>query len=155
MAIPVQIRPVPLQQQGLSLVQVIAGGIAVVGMIGLAESIGTALAAWLNPPKKRKRAAQVAVLCEEVNEYEWIFGRTAGRCFYCGKLLSMKNKGYYGGRGAHELDHFIPFSRGGADQPHNLVAACVGCNRAKSDKLPHEFMPTVFRRGDRNPQNYF
>lgn len=39
---------------------------------------------------------------------------------------------YCGGR-ANTVDHLQPVSRGGSDQPSNLVAACGRCNRQKGD----------------------
>jgi len=33
-------------------------------------------------------------------------------------------------------DHIIPLSRGGKDEPDNIVAACGECNRAKADTMP-------------------
>jgi 5-methylcytosine-specific restriction endonuclease McrA len=40
----------------------------------------------------------------------------------------------YCGRSANTIDHVFPKSRGGADSWENLVAACLKCNNAKSDK---------------------
>jgi len=62
-----------------------------------------------------------------------IFERTDGRCYYCKKQLAYDNYGKIGARGSWEFDHKIPRSQGGSDEPSNLVAACVGCNRDKSD----------------------
>lgn len=36
------------------------------------------------------------------------------------------------------MDHVIPKSRGGKTEWTNIVAACVPCNRRKSNKLPSE-----------------
>jgi hypothetical protein len=33
------------------------------------------------------------------------------------------------------IDHVIPLSRGGSDNPDNLALACFHCNRRKADKL--------------------
>ena len=38
------------------------------------------------------------------------------------------------------LDHVVPRSRGGPDEPSNLVMACFGCNAKKSDMLPSEWL---------------
>jgi len=70
-------------------------------------------------------------LCEE--ERLSIFERTQGRCYYCRKKLAYPNYGLLGLRGAWEFDHKIPRSQGGSDESSNLVAACVDCNRDKSD----------------------
>ena len=50
------------------------------------------------------------------------------RCVYCGST-----------EGPFHLDHVVPRSRGGPDDPSNLVQACVPCNSQKRDKLPSEW----------------
>lgn len=45
------------------------------------------------------------------------------RCTYCGAP-------------ATELDHVIPWSRGGTTEPGNLAPACKPCNSRKRDRLP-------------------
>jgi 5-methylcytosine-specific restriction endonuclease McrA len=37
------------------------------------------------------------------------------------------------------VDHVVPLSRGGSNEPDNLVACCFPCNASKSDKLVHEW----------------
>jgi len=91
---------------------------------------------------------------DDLDDVEWAHHRTEGRCFYCGKQIVLDNYGDVGARGAWEIDHFVPFSRGGADQPHNWVAACVDCNTQKSDLMPWDFEPERFAVGDRDPDNY-
>ncbi len=88
------------------------------------------------------------------DDVNWVYDRTGGRCLYCGMALSFKNYGAVGAHGAWEIDHFVPLASRGADQPYNWVAACVGCNTAKSDLFPWEFQPRRFRRNDRDPDNY-
>ncbi|MCB1029146.1 MAG: HNH endonuclease [Microthrixaceae bacterium] len=39
---------------------------------------------------------------------------------------------------ATSVDHVMPRSRGGGDEPSNLVAACVPCNQRKGDRTPAE-----------------
>jgi len=39
---------------------------------------------------------------------------------------------------ATTIDHVVPRSRGGADSWENLVACCLKCNNAKSDRTPAE-----------------
>ncbi len=36
----------------------------------------------------------------------------------------------------HEIDHLVPKSVGGTDEPLNLVVACHGCNARKKDYDP-------------------
>ena len=54
-----------------------------------------------------------------------VLRRDEFRCAYCG-------------RSASTIDHVIPRSRGGADTWENLVACCLACNNAKSDRTPTE-----------------
>ncbi len=61
-----------------------------------------------------------------------IFDRTDGHCHLCFKKLSFCNYRCYGARGAWEVEHSIPKSRGGTDHLNNLYAACSPCNREKA-----------------------
>jgi 5-methylcytosine-specific restriction endonuclease McrA len=54
-----------------------------------------------------------------------VLRRDEFRCAYCG-------------RSASTIDHVVPRSRGGADSWENLVACCLSCNNAKSDRTPTE-----------------
>ncbi|MFI5417338.1 MAG: HNH endonuclease [Candidatus Lutacidiplasmatales archaeon] len=71
-----------------------------------------------------------------------VFERTDGCCAYCGKPLAWRNYGSPGTRGAWEVDHQVPISRGGTNSLRNLSAACIPCNRSKSDRHA-----TSYRRG--------
>lgn len=53
-----------------------------------------------------------------------IFKRDGFLCTYCG-ATPMNS--------ALRLDHVIPFSKGGSDDPDNLVTACFDCNAGKSN----------------------
>ncbi len=67
--------------------------------------------------------------------HEWrplrtlIFERDDYTCRYCSTR---------GGR--LECDHVTPISRGGSNEPDNLVTACFTCNRAKRSKLVEEWV---------------
>jgi hypothetical protein len=37
------------------------------------------------------------------------------------------------------FDHVLPFDRGGQNEPQNIVACCMSCQRSKSTKLPDEY----------------
>ena len=54
-----------------------------------------------------------------------VLRRDAHRCGYCGAVATT-------------VDHVIPRSRGGSDTWENLVACCLSCNNAKSDRTPAE-----------------
>ena len=60
-----------------------------------------------------------------------IYRRTSGYCHLCHKKLAFRNFGMIGARGAWEVDHSHPRSSGGTDRLHNLLPACIGCNRSK------------------------
>jgi len=52
-------------------------------------------------------------------------------CYYCGRRASL-------GVTELQLDHVIPVSHGGTNDPWNLVAACAECNAGKSASAPTE-----------------
>lgn len=47
------------------------------------------------------------------------------------------------------IDHLLPVSRGGTDDPRNLVLACSGCNGSKGDRTPDEWAEMIRRAADR------
>jgi len=51
-------------------------------------------------------------------------------CWWCGKSLEGR---------PYQTDHRVPVSRGGSDNPENIVVACVSCNGVKADLLPQEW----------------
>ncbi len=51
-----------------------------------------------------------------------------GRCWWCGQKLA-----------AYHIDHRIPASKGGSNDPSNLVLSCPTCNVRKNAKMPLEF----------------
>ena len=69
------------------------------------------------------------------NVKEWnrlrkaVFERDHYTCQYCGK------KG-----GILEVDHVIPFSKGGSDDMSNLVTSCRKCNRQKNNMSKDDFL---------------
>lgn len=50
-------------------------------------------------------------------------------CFYCGKPAAF-------GLVQLEVEHVVPVSRGGTNEPWNLVAACRECNAGKHASPP-------------------
>ena len=50
----------------------------------------------------------------------FIFGRSNGKCVYCGAK-------------ATEIDHVVPRANGGTNSTYNLVASCRNCNEKKSN----------------------
>jgi 5-methylcytosine-specific restriction endonuclease McrA len=61
-----------------------------------------------------------------------IFERSQGKCHYCGEVLTLDGKWH--------VEHQFPRALGGGNGSLNLVAACVRCNLAKSDRTAIEFM---------------
>lgn len=62
-----------------------------------------------------------------------VFEKTAGYCHLCNKKIARKNYGSHGSRGAWEVDHSVPVSKGGKNHLNNYLAACISCNRAKGN----------------------
>ena len=61
-----------------------------------------------------------------------IFERDGFQCRYCGKQPPEV---------CLEVDHVIPSSKGGTDDPENLTTACFDCNSGKSNKMPGDHIP--------------
>lgn len=78
------------------------------------------------------RATFIAVLVASVRPTRLRLG-IYGPCFYCGDPT------------AGTVDHLRARARGGGDTPGNVVSACLPCNLAKGDRLPHEFTPPAGR----------
>jgi len=72
-------------------------------------------------------------------ELEYIYDKTDGYCYHCGKKIAWSNYGLPGERGAWEVDHSNPISRGGTDYLRNLVPSCIPCNRSKGDMSSRQF----------------
>lgn len=62
-----------------------------------------------------------------------VLDKTNKRCHICHKALAKKNYGVVGMRGAWEVDHSIPISKGGSNHLNNLFPACIPCNRKKGN----------------------
>ena len=60
-----------------------------------------------------------------------IFQRDGWRCVFCG---------YKGTFLTLVVDHAIPRSRWGTDDPSNLQTTCSGCNAQKGDKTSGEYL---------------
>jgi 5-methylcytosine-specific restriction endonuclease McrA len=52
-----------------------------------------------------------------------VYRRDGARCVICGSTENL------------QLDHIIPFSKGGADTAENLQVLCQKCNLEKSNKI--------------------
>lgn len=67
-----------------------------------------------------------------------IFRKSEGKCHYCETQLEL--------RGSWHVEHRMPKTLGGSDEPVNLVAACAPCNLQKNDKTDVEFLAELERR---------
>jgi hypothetical protein len=54
--------------------------------------------------------------------------RAGGKCEYCHTLERWQYVPF-------TVDHVIPLSEGGSDDPNNLALACFHCNRRKANRL--------------------
>ena len=68
-----------------------------------------------------------------------IYAKTGGYCAHCDKKIAMRNYGKPEARGAWEVDHSKPTSRGGTDHINNLLPSCCYCNRSKGNYTTREF----------------
>lgn len=79
-------------------------------------------------------------------ELNYIYDKTGGYCYYCGKKLAFTNYGKPKRRGAWEVDHSNPISRGGTDYYRNLFPSCIPCNRSKRDRTRQQFRKKFKKR---------
>ncbi len=56
-----------------------------------------------------------------------------GLCHYCGKVVNQNDRRF--GDGA-TIDHVKPISKGGTNDPSNLVLSCRSCNSKKGNRTP-------------------
>lgn len=62
-----------------------------------------------------------------------IYMRDGFRCIYCNRHFErMKDR--------LQLDHLIPWSKGGTNDESNLVTCCKPCNVARGDQTVEEFV---------------
>lgn len=57
-----------------------------------------------------------------------LLGPSGGPCAYCGAMGEMT------------VDHVVPLTRGGGNDPENLAHACASCNASKGDRTPDEWV---------------
>jgi hypothetical protein len=74
--------------------------------------------------KRQRRREPLADIAKNVAR-----GRSSDRCAYCGDA-----------EGPFHHDHLYPVSRGGSDEPHNIVLACISCNLSKGSKTLEEWV---------------
>ena len=67
-----------------------------------------------------------------------LFGIQEGKCNGCEVLFPFRNM---------TIDHIIPRSRGGTDDPDNLQLLCGACNSTKSNRTQDELIETLRANG--------
>lgn len=63
-------------------------------------------------------------------------------CFYCGLEIVSKPINAYPLQ--KHIDHFYPKSKGGSNDPRNLVPSCMSCNLEKRAMTPGEWRNHCF-----------
>lgn len=80
------------------------------------------------PQSPRRKQAQEAIRKHRFD----VFMRDGFKCKYCGRAPPAVEL---------HVDHVVPISKGGSDDPSNMVASCVDCNFGKRDKVLHVVKP--------------
>jgi len=70
--------------------------------------------------------------------------RSHGRCVWCRRELGLKHA-------ETSFEHLVPRSRGGGDQPDNLLAACRACNSRRGNMSPPDWVEKLISEG-KQPQ---
>lgn len=88
----------------------------------------------LNEASRAQRMEAFAAARKVAGEIgQVVMQRDGSKCVYCGAAEGL------------ELDHVIPFSKGGATSIGNLVVSCMTCNASKNDGTIAEFMVKLHR----------
>lgn len=78
------------------------------------------------------------------NIYQKFLSICENKCCYCKRIFAEQvNSKYTKG---HNIDHFIPLSKGGENKIENFMLLCKPCNSSKRDKLPEEFFGEHYER---------
>jgi len=85
-----------------------------------------------NSRRPKQRAEANGVYYEYVNPLK-VFKRDGWKCQLCGKKLKPKDRGKFIDN-APELDHIIPWAKGGEHSYRNTQCTCRKCNGDKNDK---------------------
>ena len=86
----------------------------------------------LNYAARRRSWTESGVSAKELAAWE---SEQKKDCYWCGAACA----------GEYHVDHYVPLSKGGEHELHNLVIACPTCNLRKNAKDPYEFAQSVGR----------
>ncbi len=75
---------------------------------------------------KRRSRERGATGSFDVNNLTTLFTAQSGRCVYCKDKLDRK----------YHVDHIVPLSKGGSNDPANLQLLCASCNLSKASSDP-------------------
>ncbi len=73
--------------------------------------------------RSRERSATGTFIA---NDLVTLFAAQVGRCIYCKDKLGQK----------YHVDHIVPLSKGGSNDPANLQLLCASCNLSKAARDP-------------------
>lgn len=79
--------------------------------------------------KSKRRKAKLRGSTAPETSIAYIYERDRGTCWLCKQ--KVKRSVRWPLSGAPSIDHVIPLSKGGTDEPSNLRLAHLGCNRTK------------------------
>lgn len=77
---------------------------------------------------QKKRAKEDTRYTFTVDEKKEMLKRTNGKCAKCGKELILGTKDC-------TVEHIIPISKGGKNEPSNLICMCKSCNLLKGNDI--------------------
>ena len=70
-------------------------------------------------------------------EIAWlVWQKTDGKCTYCNVKINPFDRKAPDG---FQIDHVVPRSHGGSDEPDNLAPACRACNNSKARRTPENW----------------
>jgi hypothetical protein len=95
---------------------------ALVQLVQMEQSKGGAYVTGRPAPKRARKQYGAVKLRLRFRVLE----RDGFRCHYCGVPAREMHL---------QIDHVMPFSKGGADEPSNYVASCSNCNGGKGDVI--------------------
>lgn len=94
---------------------------------------------WLGRNQRAlEKARSQGVVTMDLTWTQWneLLEKFSYTCAYCGCEESLSIRGSVVGL---EMDHYVPFSRGGQHTKSNVVPCCVNCNRKKGSRLVSEW----------------